>query len=328
MLVGVYLLQSKPLFLRMIQRQHIWTGCFLCLLTACQTNTSTTADDTPTTGNIRIAVDEAFQPVIDSELTAFHHLYPQANISPIYCNEARAFELLLQDSVRLIVAARMLRPEERQVFQKAEITPRITQIAKDAVALIVHPSNSDTTLTTEQWQGILSGKITQWSQLGKKKINPDKIDLVFDQSNSGIVRFLQDSILKGNLPSNAFAKNGHNQVIEHVKQTPNALGLIALNWISDREDSTVNQFLSGIKVLALQSPLGGYVQPYAAYLRVPEYPLTRSVYIISREAKTGLGTGFVSYVAGEKGQRIILKADLLPATQPIRLIELKQENIQ
>jgi len=36
------------------------------------------------------------------------------------------------------------------------------------------------------------------------------------------------------------------------------------------------------------------------------------------EGKSGLGTGFVSFVAGHKGQRIILKSGLAPQIVPAR----------
>jgi phosphate transport system substrate-binding protein len=39
--------------------------------------------------------------------------------------------------------------------------------------------------------------------------------------------------------------------------------------------------------------------------------------------RTGLGTGFVSFVANERGQLIILKSGLVPARQPERRIQLK-----
>ncbi len=57
------------------------------------------------------------------------------------------------------------------------------------------------------------------------------------------------------------------------------------------------------------------------------YPLYREVYIISKEAYTGLGTGFTAFVASERGQRIVLKLGLVPATMPVRLVELINDNI-
>ncbi len=68
-----------------------------------------------------------------------------------------------------------------------------------------------------------------------------------------------------------------------------------------------------------------YLQPYKAYILMKKYPLSRTVYIISREGRTGLGSGFLAYVASDKGQRIVLKSGLVPATAPVRLVELKRQ---
>jgi phosphate transport system substrate-binding protein len=71
-----------------------------------------------------------------------------------------------------------------------------------------------------------------------------------------------------------------------------------------------------------------YLKPYKAYIAMKKYPLSRNVYIISREARTGLGSGFLAYVASDKGQRIVLKSGLVPATAPVRLVEIRREPIQ
>jgi len=52
------------------------------------------------------------------------------------------------------------------------------------------------------------------------------------------------------------------------------------------------------------------------------YPLRRPVYMVLAEGKSGLGTGFVSFVANHKGQRIILKHGLAPHKVPPREIEI------
>ena len=52
------------------------------------------------------------------------------------------------------------------------------------------------------------------------------------------------------------------------------------------------------------------------------YPLTRSLYVINCEGGTGLGTGFASFIAGERGQRIVLKSGLLPDSIPSREINI------
>jgi len=64
---------------------------------------------------------------------------------------------------------------------------------------------------------------------------------------------------------------------------------------------------------------------YQAYIKTKEYPFTRSVYMINRQTRAGLGMGFVSFVAGDKGQLMILKAGLIPAIAPVRLVQVNIE---
>jgi len=96
-----------------------------------------------------------------------------------------------------------------------------------------------------------------------------------------------------------------------------------VSWISDTDDTLSIGFLDKIKVMAI-SKFGDATpyKPYQAYIKTKDYPFCRDVYMISRISGGGLGIGFVSFVAGEKGQRIILKSGLVPAIAPTRLINI------
>jgi phosphate transport system substrate-binding protein len=128
------------------------------------------------------------------------------------------------------------------------------------------------------------------------------------------------------LQKNWFALKGNSAVIDYVSKKPEALGLIDVSWISDRDDSTANKFLDAVRVVRISGDSGSF-QPYQAYIAQGRYPLKRDVVMISREAKTGLASGFMSFIAGEKGQRIILKAGLVPATMPVRIVEIDRDPI-
>ncbi|MDB8923355.1 phosphate ABC transporter substrate-binding protein, partial [Parabacteroides merdae] len=64
-------------------------------------------------------------------------------------------------------------------------------------------------------------------------------------------------------------------------------------------------------------------KPYQAYIALGDYPMTRPVYLILSEPRMGLASGFTSFVASDRGQRIILKSGLLPVTQPLRIVNIK-----
>lgn len=283
--------------------------------------------DTPTRGDINISVDESFQPIIASEVDTFEGIYKYANIDAAYKSEGEVIKDLLNDSTKIAILSRELTADEKAIFDKRKIIPRVTKIAIDAVALITNRENPDSLLTLEEVKQIFNGQITSWSALDKASGMGD-ITIVFDNNNSSTARYVRDSLITGNkLPGNTFASNSHKALIDYVAENKNALGVIGVNWISDFDDSTAIGFLNRIKVLGISedpAPIttDKYYQPYQAYIAQQAYPLRRYLYIISTEGRAGLGTGFASYVAGDKGQRLILKSGLVPATMPVRVIGL------
>ncbi len=283
--------------------------------------------DTPTSGTIDIVVDESYEPLIKVQLDTFMRIYKYANIRARYLPEAEVMnELLHNDSVRIAITARKLNKDETTEFDKQRIIPRYTKIAVDAVALLVHPDNPDTALGTEQLRAIVQGKTSTWKMLDPKKGSADTIRIVFDRSGSSNTRYLKEEFLEGgNFPPNCYATNSNADVIDYVATHPNALGIISVNWISDSDDPTVNEFLKKVRVVYLAAEgESAFVQPYQAYIALKSYPLTRDVYVISREGRNGLGTGFAAFAAADQGQRLVRMMGLLPATMPVRIVNLHE----
>jgi phosphate transport system substrate-binding protein len=118
-------------------------------------------------------------------------------------------------------------------------------------------------------------------------------------------------------------------VIEYVGQTPNALGVIGVNWISEEYDSLSREFLSEVQVMRISREevptRRNSFQPYQYYLYTGQYPLMRNIYINLNDPRSGLPTGLTSFITGSRGQRIILKAGLLPATMPVNIVNIRDE---
>jgi len=295
------------------------------LLLSCNNNPNAPYNDTPTSGTVNIAADETLRPLVDAELDTFHGLYRYATIKFNYAHETALFKALLNDSVKVIVASRKLHPDEEKVFKARHLIPITTKVAVDALALIVHKENNDTLLQITQLKQLLAGKIHSWKQLHSTSVLSD-LTFVFDNKGSSTVRYLRDSLMTSTtFPAYCFAVNNNKEVLDYVEKNKNAIGVIGVSWISDQDDASVKDFFSRVRVMALtdkENPvLEDYVQPYQAYIALKQYPLTREVYMINREGRTGLGTGFVSFVAGDAGQRIVRLSGLLPATMPVRIIK-------
>lgn len=295
---------------------------------ACTQKKGPERTDTTTSGVAEVLCDECFSPILQEEASVFQLLYPDATIQLKYTNEVDAFNLLFKDSVRLIVAARDITPKEKKFLQEMKLVPRSTQIAVDGIALIINKSNKDSLITIEEFRKILSGQIRTWGDLRPGSGNA-AINVVFDNPNSSTVRYIQDSVSKGKILSkNVYAKESNQAVLDYVSATPNALGIIGVNWISNPDDSTKQTFINKIRVMAVSpydvADADNSYYPIPYYLMMERYPLFRKIYMIITDAPSHLPSGFMNFVGGDKGQRIILKAGLVPATRPTRLINVHE----
>ena len=306
---------------------------FILVLSACNSRGGKiTRMDTPTSGVAIIAADECFAPIIIEEVAVFTGLNVEAEINPVYAGEREIFDYLYADSIRLIIAARDITDEERAYFKSIKVTPRSQKIATDGIALIVNPANKDTLISIDALKKIMTGEIIRWADVNPTVVGSlnDDVAVVFDHPSSSTLRFISDSICRGEpLSAGLRALNGNKAVIEYVASTPNALGVIGVNWISNPKDSTKLSFDEKIRVVSLSrsemaTKYNSY-KPYPYYLTTRDYPLVRDMFVILTDLRETLPAGFVQFMAGDSGQRIILKAGLVPATRPTRLINIQQE---
>jgi phosphate transport system substrate-binding protein len=297
----------------------------LIYLTSCQSKQQNTATD----GITFIAVDETFAPIIRNEIDVFESIYKTAGIIEIVCPEVNAFNLMMKDSVRMIVATRMLSKEETEYFNSRKIFPKELKIATDGIAFIVNKGNNDTLLTTAMVRKIMLGEIKLWEQINpESKLGP--IKMIFDNPKSSTAEYAVKTICENRqLSPGLTALKCNPDVIDYVSKTPNAIGIIGLGWISNHNDSSVNGFHEKINVVALskeeRATSKNSFQPYPAYLASGQYPFSRPIYVIMIEPRVSLNTGFTSFIVSDRGQRIILKSGILPATKPSRFIHVKDD---
>ena len=314
------IVKSKGLF---------FSGIFIVLLIIVQCSGRRTPEitETPTRGNIRISADASFQPIVDAEISTFTTLYKYAHIEPTYIPEKDLITAFLNDSVKVIVSAWEPTAQQKELLFNTQIVVRTTTIAYDAIALVLNKENKDSLLTYENVNDLFTGKLTDW-----KQINPvsklGKIVAVFDNDKSANIRFFKELFsLNAQLPPNFFSVKTNEEVINYVTTNKSAIGLVSVNWIADRDDSTSRAFSDKVKIAAVSHKVldpGSYFMPVQGSIYDKTYPFTRKVNMVSRETFKGLGSGFINWVAAEQGQRIVLKSGLVPATMPIRLIQIKK----
>jgi len=276
--------------------------------------------ETPTSGTIRISVDESFKPVIESQLKVFRSSFPDAKILVDYKPEAACLRDLYSDSVRMVIVTRGLTLPEERYFQDTAKTPAISGVlAFDAVALVVNNQAKDTVMSMDQVKALLVGNEKE----GKQAV----MDGVTATST---VRYVLDSVLKGEkLGKNVIAARSSPQVISYVSEHENAVGFIGVSWIGDQEDSLDLAFRKIVKVVAIrcdQCTDKPFFYPLQANIVFKKYPMVRGLYYILKENYSGVGNNFVNFLQYERGQLIFKRAYLVPARMnfDVRDVEIQQ----
>jgi phosphate transport system substrate-binding protein len=268
--------------------------------------TSAKNRETTISGTINISVDESFKPVIDSQVKVFESLHPDAHINVYYKPEAECLTDLNNDSIRLVIVTRGLDDKEQDALKKKlSFTPGFGPIAFDAITVITNNASKDSTFTMEDIRSIAMGT------------SGYKYKLLLDgTSATSTVRFVVDSLLKGQpLSKNVMGAKGNEGVIDYISKNNDAIGLIGVSWVGNKNDPQVVSFLEKVKIAAVECRgcKNTYVKPYQANIAQGRYPMVRTLYYILKENYDGLGSGFSNFLIYEKGQLIFRRAYLLPA---------------
>ncbi len=270
-------------------------------------------------GTIYVSADESFKPVLDEQVQVYESNHSNARIIVSYKPEAECLKDLLVDSVRMVIATRRFNENEREfIADSFKLALKTMTIARDGIAVIVHPQAKDSLFSMQDIRDILQGRF-------KKNLIP-----VFDGVKAtSTVRFIIDSVLRGDsLTSRAVAARTSEGVIDYVARNPDVIGFIGISWIGNPEDSSQLSFLKKVRVAGIESTdmPGSYVKAYQANIYIKRYPMVRDLNYILKENYKGLGNAFANFMSGEIGQLIFKRAYLAPAQKkfgirPVRLNE-------
>ena len=268
-------------------------------------------------GQIKVFIEEAYRPLFETSIYTFESLYPKASIKPNYLPEGEIIKAFFDNKVKTICISRDFTDKEKKFLRSKNVEVRSDLIAYDAVALIINPANKDTLISVDDLKNWISKDGAIWNETKRP------VRIVFDKLNSANFNYLVNLSGKDNLSKNVYALKSNQEVIEFVKHNKDAMGVIGVNWISDQDDFEVMNFLDSIRVMHVSKHAGeeGF-QPYAGTIWTKEYPLHREMWMINKGNRSGLNTGFVLFMTGEKGQLLIQKSELVPAKAPVRLIQL------
>lgn len=176
-------------------------------------------------------------------------------------------------------------------------------VAYDAIVLITNQHNPITALSDEQIQGIFSGKIYDWEQLGGPK---GLITPIIRDENSGTQRFFEDHFQVKALAKTAEVEAHNADIVAKVSGNNAGIGFIGFAYFTE---SVHNLLLHAID----STPDGTYVAPTHRNLENGTYPLKRGLRVYFREGQDPAVDAFLAYLNTERARMIIESYGLIAA---------------
>jgi phosphate transport system substrate-binding protein len=198
-----------------------------------------------------------------------------------------------------------MKEEEVSAAQENGISPIEFEVARDAIAVVVNPTNPVDELTIEQISDMYTAKITNWSQVGGDDC---PVVLLSRESNSGTyVYFLENVIRQGDKESdllfspNTLLMPSSEGISAEVRQNPNAIGYDGLGYVTPDQ-----------KVIAVAADAAGaHVLPSVATVNDGSYPIARPLYMYTAGEPEGAIKDYMEWVLGD-GQALVSVLGFVP----------------
>ncbi|NOR62578.1 MAG: OmpA family protein [Rhodobacteraceae bacterium] len=225
-----------------------------------------------------------------------------ASVTINLSDSANAFRALTQPDVQIGLSTRRVLPAEaRRVTQSRGgnliDASQERVVAVDPVIIMVHPSNPVQALSIEQLDGIYSGTINNWSELGGRNV---PIIVYGRDQSSGTGGAFQQSIFatSGNRQAGSvIVLDSDEQIAQSVMTQPTAIGISGV------------AFAGGTKSLDIIDQCGISVSPNSFNTKAEEYPIQRRLYLYNRaDNMTDTLAGFLDFASSNAADALISSA--------------------
>ena len=226
--------------------------------------------------------------------------YAGSGISVVGGGSGVGIAALISGTTDIAQASRKMKIDEKLKLQDAGKAVKEVIIAYDALAVIVNPSNPVSQLTREQLEGIFTGKITNWNQVGGQDL---KIIVYSRETSSGTYEFFKEHVMnKRNFASSALLMAATGAVVQSVSQTKGAIGYVGLAYLE-----------KDVKALKVSYDKGKtFVTPSVETAKNKTYPITRPLYYYYVSGIEARVSPLIKYILSPEGQKVVLQEGYVP----------------
>lgn len=192
-------------------------------------------------------------------------------------------------TVDIGMASRELKPEEETLGLILHV------LARDGIAIVAHPSQNVTGLSTDQTRQIFAGNITNWSDVGGGDAT---ITVIAREEGSGTRAAFEELVMGDDvITETAVLLPSNGAVRTAVAETPNSIGFLSLGLVD-----------GSVKALDIDG-----VAATVENCINETYPIVRPLLLLTLGEPTGKVEEFINWCLGPDGQAIVAE-DYVPVS--------------
>jgi phosphate transport system substrate-binding protein len=203
---------------------------------------------------------------------------------------------LLNGTTDICAASRKIKSKELELALQKNIHPHEIAVAKDGIAVVVHPDNPVKELTLEQLSKIFTDKSLRWSDVGGAD---EEILVLSRESSSGTYVFFQEMVLKKqDFMQDAKLLPATSAIIQSVSTDKLAIGYVGLGYALAAKDK--------VKIIAVKADDNSpAVMPSDETVKTGQYPIARPLFMYLNGEPQGTVKKFMDFCLSAAGQKVV-----------------------
>ncbi len=236
--------------------------------------------------DITVAGSTSIQPFADKWAEVYMEQNPSRGVNVQGGGSSAGIQATKSGACQIGMSSRELKPDEKDLTEVV--------VARDGLAIVVHPSNPVRGLTLDQVKQVFAGDILDWKFLG----GPDRaITVVTREEGSGTRGAFQELVMKTTrIYRGAIVQDSNGTVREIIARDPHAMGYISLGLVNDK-----------VRALALEG-----VEASDANIQNGTYKLVRPFLFLTKGEVSEMARDFIAFVLSEEGQKLVKEEGLIP----------------
>lgn len=262
---------------------------------------------TVSAGNITVKGSDTLVILAQKWAETYMQKNPAVKIQVTGGGSGVGFAALQNNTTDLANASRKIKAKEIESCVKAfGKRPTEYKVALDGLSIYVHPDNKLQELSLEELEGVFTGRIRNWKELGG---NDAPITVYSRENSSGTYEFFKEHVLKGkDFMAAAQTMPGTAAVLQAIAKDKNGIGYGGAAYGQGARPLRVSKEKGGKAIEATEENVVNGT-----------YPIWRFLYVYLNPAvDKGEIASYLNWVRSDEGQKVVKEVGYYPLPASFR----------